>query len=340
MRVLLRWLVANAALGVAVGALLAVAQGATDPASFARAVLVSTAFSMAIGTGVRAAIAAAQRRLAGRSALAHWVVILALVALVTVVACVAVVGAFTLIGWYPRGQFWPIVAFALRISTVVGVIATASGFAFDRMARRLEAAQLAEARARELAAEARLSALEARVQPHFLFNTLNSILSLIPEEPARAGELLEHLSSLLRFALDAGRRGLVPLADEARIVRGYLAIESARLGDRLRATVDLPDELAPWPVPPFALQTLVENSVRHSIAARRGGGELRVRARRAGELLEITVWDDGGGFTREELQPGHGIDNLEGRLAALYQGRGRLELARGDGMTVTVAVPA
>ena len=343
-RVLLRWLVANAAMGVAVGVLLAVAQGATAPGDLAQSVLVSTAFAATIGTGIRGGVAILRRRLAGRSALVHWVAILAMIAVVTVVGCIAVVGLFTLVGWYPRELFWPIVAFTLRISAIIGAIATASAFAYDRMARRLEAAPQGEARARELAAEAGRVAQEGRGRPHFLFNTINSILTLIPDDPARAGQLLEHLSSLLRFALEAGRRGLVPLADEARLVRGYLEIESARLGERLRASVELPAELEDWPVPPFALQTLVENSVRHAIAARRGGGEVRVRARRgeADGLLELTVWDDGGGFTREELRPGHGLDNLEGRLAALYGGRGRFELARGGdggGMVVTVAVP-
>ena len=112
-----------------------------------------------------------------------------------------------------------------------------------------------------------------------------------------------------------------------------------RLGDRLRSTIDVDPAALGWPVPPFALQTLVENSVRHSIAPRRTGGAVKVTVRRQDGRLELAVWDDGAGFSREELRAGHGLENLEGRLAALFDGRGALSLQNGEGMTVTVAVP-
>ena len=126
-----------------------------------------------------------------------------------------------------------------------------------------------------------LASLESRIHPHFLFNTLNSISSLIPEDPARAERLVEQMAALLRFSLDANQSGLVPLASELKIVGDYLEIERARFGDRLRYQIDVPADLNESQIPPLSLQTLVENSVKYAIAPDRAGGEIRITGARS-----------------------------------------------------------
>ena len=151
--------------------------------------------------------------------------------------------------------------------------------AYELMRQRLDAATLAlrtkerdEAEARRLAAEAQLASIESRVQPHFLFNTLNSIAALVHDDPAGAERMTTQLSSLLRSALDSTAVPLVPLDEELRVVRAYLDIERVRFGDRLRYDVDLGDGTAAAAVPRMALQTLVENSVKYAVSPRREGG--------------------------------------------------------------------
>ena len=342
-RVVVTALGLNLAVAVAVGLLLALSHGEVRPLAILRTVTISAVFSNLIGLPAWFFIDLAVDRFRARGAVATWSAVVAIILVLTLAGCALAGLFFIAIGWFDPAGYWVNFWYTMRIALVVGAICTASGFAWERLHERVDASRLAEARAKELAAEARLSALEARVHPHFLFNSLNSVLSLIPEDPARAEALLEKVAALLRFALDAGQSSLIPLEDELRIVRDYLDIESARLGERLRTRIEVEPSAASWPVPPFALQTLVENSVRHSIAPRRTGGAVKVTARRQDGRLELAVWDDGTGFSREAVRAGHGLDNLEGRLAALFGGRGALSLRPGDraqaGMTVVVAVP-
>ena len=331
----------------AVALLLTLARGEPDMAGLLRTFAVSLVFSNLIGVPAWLLIDRAVDRLRPRGALVVGAAVMAIVLALTFAACAIAGLFFTAIGWFDPDAYWVNFFYMMRISLVVGAICTASGFAWERLHERVDASRVAESRANQLAAEARLNALEARVHPHFLFNSLNSVLSLIPDDPARAEALLEKVAALLRFALDAGKSRLIPLEDELRIVRDYLDIESARLGDRLRSNIDVEPAALGWKVPPFALQTLVENSVRHSIAPRRTRGAVRVTARKQDGRLELAVWDDGAGFSRDQLRAGHGLDNLEGRLASLFDGNGALTLHAGDGagdrrgggMTVVVAVP-
>lgn len=227
----------------------------------------------------------------------------------------------------------------VKFATVIGLVAGLGVFFFESMRIRLQETrlelrerQLAEERAMKLAAEARLSSLESHIHPHFLFNTLNSIAALIHEDPNRAEEMVGRLAALLRFSLDANQRRLVPLAQELKIVRDYLEIEKARLGDRLRYTVEAAPGLHEASVPPLAVESLVENSIKHTIASKREGGEVHVRIRPEGGRLTVEVADTGPGFDLAAVPPGHGIDNLRARLEALYNGAARLETSRRDGV--------
>lgn len=184
-------------------------------------------------------------------------------------------------------------------------------------------------RAEQLATEARLASLESRIHPHFLFNTLNTISSLIHSDPERADQQLQRLSALLRFSLDAPETRLVPLARELKIVRDYLEIERTRFGERLRYSIDAAPSLDEIGVPPLAIQTLVENSVKHVIAARREGGSVAVSAVVRSGRLVIAVADGGPGVTEESVTKGHGLAVLRERLQVLFDGAGTLRLSAG-----------
>jgi LytS/YehU family sensor histidine kinase len=196
---------------------------------------------------------------------------------------------------------------------------------------------LAEARERETQVArlseqltgARLAALQAQLNPHFLFNSLNTITVLVREgDHTTAARVIEQLSEVLRRTLSSARGNEVTLEDELELVRQYLAVEQARFSDRLRPELAIDEGALSAAVPGFALQHLVENAVRHGIARRSGAGRLSVTARRDGSMLEIVVTDDGPGIDGVTPPPkGHGIANTRERLYTLYGDRASLEVA-------------
>ena len=157
----------------------------------------------------------------------------------------------TLAGVVPRGEYWVEVAFAIRLGAIISLV-FGLGVSFYESLRyklhlttlELRTRKLEEERARKLLAEARLSSLESRIHPHFLFNTLNAIAALIPQNPQRAETMVGNLASLLRFSLNAAQASLVPLSQELKVVRDYLEIEQARFGPRLRYAIDVPGSFA------------------------------------------------------------------------------------------------
>lgn len=276
----------------------------------------------------------------------RWAAYLGALVAVGLAGPLAAAGAMVLFGFAGLHSVWQIyrqsVGLALLLVVVIGLVAywlEWLRYQAEATTRALRVQQLERERAEKHAAEARLLSLESRLQPHFLFNTINSILSLIREDPKRAETMLERLSRLLRFALDSQQRGLAPLAEELRLVEDYLEIERTRFGERLRFAVEAPADAGAAPVPAFAIQTLVENSMKFAVAPRRGGGAVAVRVRREGGMLVVEVADDGPGFTREDLRAGHGLDTLEKRLDGLYGGRARLLIANGGGACVQLHLP-
>jgi two-component system, LytTR family, sensor kinase len=199
------------------------------------------------------------------------------------------------------------------------------------------------ARLSEQLSSARFAALQAQLNPHFLFNTLNTIAVLVRDnERASAVRIVEHLSELLRSTLNRQRANEVTLGEELELVRQYVAIEQARFSDRLRPEFKIPDALLSAAVPSFALQQLVENAIRHGIAGRTAAGLLIVAAEREGEFLQLTVTDDGLGIDPQLAPPaGHGIENTRERLRALYGARASLEITRRPegGTIATLRVP-
>jgi two-component system, LytTR family, sensor kinase len=193
------------------------------------------------------------------------------------------------------------------------------------------------ARLSEQLAGARFAALQAQVNPHFLFNTLNTIAVFVRDGDRNAAvHIIEQLSEVLRTTLSSHRANEVPLGEELELVRQYVAIEEARFSDRLRPEFEIDESLLAAAVPSFALQHLVENAIRHGIARHPDAGRLLIIARRAGAMLELSVVDDGEGIDEMAVIPaGHGLENTRERLRALFGERASLELARGaDGGTI------
>ncbi len=176
--------------------------------------------------------------------------------------------------------------------------------------------------------EAELQALQQQVNPHFLFNCLNSIRALVVEDPPRAQEMVTRLANMLRYGLGRRVRDTVPLSVEMEIVGDYVALESVRFEERLRVQIDMDPATRHAEVPPMLLPTLVENAVKHGIAAAPSGGTLAVRAARDGALLQIEVANSGGlGTPRPEAV---GLANLRERLRLLYGDRARFTLTAED----------
>lgn len=341
---ILLWTAANSAAGAAIGlAIAAFREGEMDP----RILWVSVLFGNVVGfTAILSAVYFFPR----------YVVLPTPVRLILQVATllgVSILGTGIVILIYPL-FFLHEFRTAMRILIVNGVVATIVGtllFSYETMRERLaeslrilEEVRLKEADLKAQAARAELTALQARINPHFFFNTLNTISSLVTEDPDEAEEVISLLADLFRYTLKTSGARLVPFGDEVHFVETYLSIERARFGERLRSSFDVEPSCKNVPVPGLILQPIVENAVLHAIAPRAAGGSVTVRARLREGSLEIDVADDGSPRVRYEefLRPGHGLANVRDRIVNLYSGAGGILIrARETGGTlVTVHLPA
>ena len=297
--------------------------------------LIATMYGTSIGVLASLVFGRLRHRTGEMRELSQWFVYAGAMLVIIAVGSALTGLAMVALGLGTLATFWANYEFGVVVSLIISVPTSVGAMTYARLLGE-------RARAVAVATEARLASLESRVRPHFLFNALNSAIALIPEDPSRAEQVLERLAALLRFSLDAHQARLVPLGEELRVVVDYLEIERVRFNERLRYRIEVPSELEAHPVPAFALQTLVENSVKYAIATRAGGGEISVTARRDGGRLHLAVEDDGPGFTAAPL-PGHGLDTLRGRLEALY-GKGAslaapAEAPSSGGARVAVEVP-
>jgi len=165
---------------------------------------------------------------------------------------------------------------------------------------------------------AHLQMLQAQIEPHFLFNTLANLHSLIGTDPVRARTLLERLNDYLRASLDHSRSDSRTLGDECQLLRAYLDIQSMRMGDRLTWTLEVSEGLRALALPPMLLQPLVENAIVHGIEPKVGPGRIEIGATLAKGVLHLSVCDDGVGFSDDKLDHGIGLANVRERLQALY----------------------
>lgn len=208
-----------------------------------------------------------------------------------------------------------------------------------RIYRKFRAREVEAARLEARFAEAQNHALRMQLQPHFLFNTLNSVSSLIHSNPEGADRMISRLGDFLRMTLDASPDQLVPLRKELAFIEAYLAIERVRFQERLQVRLEIPLDLMGVLVPSFILQPLVENALKHGLSDRSQSGVLIVRARRDSEFLVLEVQDDGEGFVSG--REGVGLTNVRARLGLLYKWRHHIDIlgAPGKGTLVVLRIP-
>lgn len=212
---------------------------------------------------------------------------------------------------------WLFVTLPVGVAVYLGLIGTEHAIRYF-----IRTAQLSE----QLTG-ARLAALQSSVNPHFLFNTLNTIAVLVRDgERTAATRIIEQFSDVMRHALRRDTHE-VTLVEELSLVRQYVAIEQARYSDRLRPQFEIEEGLLRAAVPIFALQNLVENAIRHGIARHPDAGEVLIRAHRDGDLLELTVEDDGPGIAEDAQRTGGGLATTRERIAALYGPRASLHVS-------------
>ena len=197
------------------------------------------------------------------------------------------------------------------------------------------------ASAKELS-EARLSLLNAQVEPHFLYNTLASAQALTRSDPERAESMLGHLIAYLRRSLPRTLQGQSTLGEELERAHAYLEILKIRMGPRLSTRIDVPEALHAVPFPSMMLQTLVENAIKHGLESKPGGGTVWIRATGNGNEVSVTVADDGRGFNAESSGTGIGLKNVRERLRLAYGNAARFDIAANfpNGVAATITLPA
>jgi len=249
-----------------------------------------------------------------------------------------------LLGFEP----WPGKPYLYRLSVVRGPLlwwglGAAAWYTLKRAefhAAEVARAQIAADQLRASMAEARLQALHAQVEPHFLFNTLAHVKWLYRRDPESGRRMLDRLVDYLHGALPQVRQSATTLEQELRLAQAYLDIQQLRIGGRLAFSIDVPEEIAQLRFPPLMLLTLVENSIKHGIAPQTDGGTIGIRARADERRLRIEVRDTGAGL-REAKGTGLGLANVRARLAALFGAGARLVIEPNlpHGVVAAIEIP-
>jgi two-component system LytT family sensor kinase len=246
--------------------------------------------------------------------------------------------------WYPETQQWGHRTFAALIGLTyttfgdelvfyLAVVIAAHAAVFFRRIQRQELEQLA---LKEALAQSELQTLQMQIQPHFLFNTLNGISSLVHSDAGRAEQMILRLSSLLRRTLKQDGSDLVTLADELHLAEDYLDIEGMRLGNRMSVRWDIQPETRELLVPQFMFQLLIENGVKHGVANCRGQGWIEITSSQSEQALKLEVKNSVNGETRQGMGVGH--QNIRTRLSLLYGSEARLLFHRMDKVAVATLV--
>jgi sensor histidine kinase YesM len=241
---------------------------------------------------------------------------------------------------YPVTEYLTLSSFGREL-LIYGFLFGCSGFLHMQTQRQTDA--LLKLNLEKQLSEAQLKALQMQMEPHFLFNTLNAITSLVAQHKNEAAmETLAHLNTILRTTLQRRSPEKVPFTEELQLIESYLAIQKVRFADRIEIEIQTTPEARRGLVPCFLLQPLVENAVRHGIERRKNGGRIQTKAVRLGDRLWMQVRDNGNGVTTPRTD-GHGIglSNIRERLAFFYPGEHQFEIETPSegGCQVTIQIP-
>jgi signal transduction histidine kinase len=242
----------------------------------------------------------------------------------------------------PRYFEVSLIVWQVFIASLLYAVMASTAYTVD-LVRRLREEELRAERALALKSRAELRALRARLNPHFLFNTLHTLLVLVRRDPGAAEDALEQLGGLLHYVVGVEEAGdEVPLRSEWEFARNYLALETLRLGPRLQLDCRIDPEALDVRVPAFCLQPLLENAVRHAIAPRPEGGTLAIVVERRGEELWLSVANETRGEAGDASTHGTGLRLLRERLSAIYGDAARLgvNVDGGGRFVVSMVLPA
>ena len=242
--------------------------------------------------------------------------------------------------------------FMIALDSLIALIVGTIIYNYERMRGELERSYMElemrrdiEERLRELTALSELKALKAQINPHFLFNTLNTIAALIPVDQEEAEATVHDLADLFRYTLDTAEREFVPLDEELNFLDRYLRIERARFGERLHVERSIHPESRKAKIPPLILQPIVENALRHGIGHRKRGGTITIATTCDDDVCQVRISDDGPGIPEKKLEEvfssGRGLRNVNERLLNLYQESNgvAVESKEGKGTTFTLRFP-
>ena len=310
---------------------------------FGKGLLINFIFSQSIGLCMCTFILAGHYFVRGPSIPGH--VILLLIAMPAGAAVGAFIGApiagfsFSEIFLGGPALFIQMVLVGILFGTMI------TYFFFSRERISQTEAQLQEEQIRSLtlekkALETRLRLLQAQIEPHFLFNTLSNVLSLLETDPLKGKAMLVDLTRYLRASLSRTRDRTTTLGQELDLVRAYLEIYKVRMGERLGYTIEVPEPLRNLSFPPMLIQPLVENALKHGLEPRVEGGHIFVKAEEDSDCRRLSVADTGSGLLEDSVA-GIGLANVRDRLEALFNGKARLILEENQpsGLKVTMEIP-
>lgn len=231
----------------------------------------------------------------------------------------------------------------LIIGILFGCVITYFFFIREKISQtqaRLHEEQIKRLTLEKKTLESHLKLLQAQIEPHFLFNTLSNILSLLETDPEKGKSMLENLAKYLRSSLYITRNRRTTLGREMGLIKAYLELHKVRMGERLHYATQIPETLEHMAVPPMLLQPIVENALKHGLEPRIDGGHILIRAEARDGNYRLIVTDTGVGLT-EDADAGIGLSNVRERLKALYNGKARLTLEENQptGLKVTLDLP-
>lgn len=250
-----------------------------------------------------------------------------------------------MVSMFLRRDFIPFVSLWHLYLTLMNLVISASTVLllafYKRLKYRLERREREYEELRNLQLRTQLAVLKAKLNPHFLFNSLNAILDLVYKAPQQVETMVHNLAHIYRRVLRDVEREWGTVGDEVELLESYLNVEQIRLGKRLSFLISCPADLREWPLPPLLLQPLVENAVIHGIAPKVGGGTITVTVERREDKVRILVADDGMDFSDSQPGSGFGLSSVKERLKILYPGKHTFSIrtAAGGGTLVELELP-
>lgn len=256
-------------------------------------------------------------------------------------------GYYFILDMLPRGKSfhlkWPFSFWDYFIGSLMYLVQFAALHIYENYVQ-MKKQQAKEKELLQLAHQSEMNVLKAQIQPHFLFNTLNSISASVPPQLEHTRELIARLADTFRFALNASSNEFISLRDELAFTKAYLDLEKERFQDRLSVQYNIDDNLLEMKVPPMLLQPIVENSLKHGIAKSVNGGRIDIAIRRKGDLVHFEIADTGVGLgetsSEAAIKKGTGLQNTCQRLQKLYNTHVQLQENTPSGVVVLFDIPS